>query len=147
MISPNWMIGPGRVLALAWIAFSSLACGPEPAGGSPGAEATPVEQVGQLLRTCHEMGRPAPKSLKEAEKAPGASPQALAALKSGEVVIYWGVNLDEYGGASAIGYERGVPERGGKVILGDGSVVEMDAEQFRTIAKPPDAKLKPGGSR
>ncbi len=131
------------ILILALAAASGCGRSPEAA---PGTEPTPVEQVGQLLRTCNEMGKPAPRTLKEAEKLPGAPPKAIEALKSGAVVIYWGVNLNEYGGASAIGYEKDAPEKGGAVILGDGTVTELTAEQVREIAKPPDALLKPGAS-
>lgn len=130
---------PGLVLALA------MGCSPTPEA-APEVELTPVEQVGQILRTCREMGKPAPKTPKDAEKIPGASPGALEALKSGEVVIYWGVNLDEHGGTTLIGHEKDAPEQGGRVILGDGTVVELDADQIRELPRPPAHLLKPGTS-
>lgn len=133
-----------RTILIVALAAAS-GCGPTP-GAAPEGEPSPVEQVGQLLRTCNEMGKPAPRTLKEAEKLPGASPKAIEALNSGAVVIYWGVNLNEYGGASVIGYEKDAPEKGGAVILGDGTVTELAAEQFREIPKPPEALLKQGAS-
>ncbi|WP_165247233.1 hypothetical protein [Paludisphaera soli] len=132
-----------RALPLIAVLLASLpACAPT--SNSPsGAEPSPVEQVGQLLRTYQEQNKPAPKSLKDAEKLGAALPRALEALRSGEVVIYWGVNLDEYGGASVIGYEKDVPEKGGVVILGDGSTTEVTAEAFQGLPKPPASKLNP----
>lgn len=120
-------------------------CGSDPQAG-PVAEPSPIEQVGQLLRSSYEMGKTAPKTLKEAEKSPGVSPKALEALKSGDVAIYWGANLDEYGAASMIGHEKDAPGRGGRVILGDGTVVELTADQIRGLPHPPDALLKPGAA-
>ncbi|WP_165071199.1 hypothetical protein [Paludisphaera rhizosphaerae] len=125
------------------LAFILVGCGEPETPAVPDSAPTPAEQVGQLLRICREQNRPTPKSLKEAQKLAAGLPGAIDALKSGDVVIYWDVNLDEYGGASAIGYEKKTPEQGGRVILGDGSTTEMSADQFKAVAKPPDSKLKP----
>ncbi|MDG3007399.1 hypothetical protein [Paludisphaera mucosa] len=133
------------LLLIGPIAFLS-ACGPASETGAPGAEPAAVEQVGQLLRMYREKNRPVPKSLKEAEKSGSALPKALEALRSGAVVIFWGLNLDEYGGASVIGYEKQTPERGGVVILGDGATAAMTAEQFREAPKPPASLLAPSGA-
>lgn len=132
----------GRLLILALTASLAGCGGPEPPAAI-GASSAPVEQVARLLQIFREQNRPSPKSLKEAEKLAAGLPGAVEALKSGEVVIYWGVNLDEYGGASLIGYEKKTPEQGGVVILGDGSTTEITPELFKTIPKPPDSKLKP----
>ena len=136
-----------RLGLLIGLAALPAACSPTGGTGTPGGEATPVEQVGQLLRSFHEQNKPSPKSLKDAEKMGTALPKALEALRSGDVVIYWGVNLDEYGGASLIGYEKQVPEKGGVIILGGGTTPEVTAEVFRTIPKPPESRLKPAGPR
>lgn len=123
----------------------ALGCTPAPVA-PPDAEPTPVELVGRIVRTCREMGRPIPRTPKEAEKLPGASPAAIDALKSGAVEIYWGADLDEYGGAALVGHEKGATERGGRVILADGTVAELDAERIRDLPRPPADLLKPGGS-
>jgi hypothetical protein len=128
-------------LALAW----ALGCSPAPVAG-PEAEPTPVEQVGRIVRTCREMARPIPRTPREAEKIPGASPTALEALKSGAVELYWGADLDEYGGTAVVGHEKGAPEHGGRVILADGTVADLDAEQIRDLPRPPAELLKPGAS-
>ena len=136
---------PFGLILSAVLAASAPGCG-SAAPGPGGPEPAAVEEVGQLLRMFQEQNKPAPKSIQEAEKAGSAFPKAIAALKSGDVAIYWGVNLDEYGGASVLGYEKQAPEQGGVVILGDGSTVEMTAEQFRDAPKPPAQKLKQGGA-
>ena len=125
------------------LAGAAVGCGGSGTIAVPGEASTPVEQVARLLRTAHEQNKPSPKSLKDAEKFAAGLPDAIAALKSGEVVIYWGVNLDEYGGGSLIGYEKKTPEQGGIAILGDGTTTDLTPDLFKTIPPPPDSKLKP----
>jgi len=130
------MFGPALFLLL-------VGCSRPETPAAPDAPTTPAKQVARLLRTFKEQNQPSPKSLKDAEKFAAGIPGAVEAPKSGEVVIYWGVNPDEYGGASLIGYEKKTPEQGGVAILGDGSTTEITADLFKTIPKPPDSKLKP----
>lgn len=129
---------PGLALA------ALLGCSPAP-DAPPGAEPTPTELVGEIVRTCHEMGRPIPRTPRDAEKIPGASPRAIEALRSGAVVIHWGLDLDEHGGTTLVGFEKDAPERGGRVILADGTVAELDAEQIRDLPRPPGDPPRPGG--
>ncbi|AMV35961.1 hypothetical protein [Planctomyces sp. SH-PL62] len=118
-------------------------CGSSTESTVSGAEPSPVEQVGQLLRMHREQNRPTPRTLKEAQKSGTALPRALEALRSGEVVIAWGLDLEEYGGTSVIGYEKDAPDKGGAVVLGDGTVVELTAEEFQAASKPPASRFTP----
>lgn len=129
---------PGLALA------ALLGCSPTP---SPVSESppTPADQVGALVRTCRELGRPIPRNPREAEKIPGASPEAIRALKSGEIELSWGVGLAEIGATTLVGHEKDAPAKGGRVILADGTVAELNAEQIRELPRPPAPTAGRGG--
>ncbi len=66
-------------------------------------------------------------------------PQITALMKDGTVVVYWGATLQKMTQGSSntvLGYEKDVPTSGGLVMMGDGSVKKMTAEEF---AKAPKA--------
>jgi predicted small lipoprotein YifL len=83
----------------------------------------------------------------------------LKQLQSGEVVLVWGVHMKLIPGKAdpgpldvkkpvldtndpvakmVLGYVKDVPTKGGLVLMGDGKIVEMTAEDFKkaTLAKP-----------
>jgi hypothetical protein len=68
----------------------------------------------------------------------------LKPLRSGEYVLIWGVKLPDQKGAYkgagdlVLGYLKDVPAKGGPVLMGDGKVVQMTAEEFKKakLAQP-----------
>jgi hypothetical protein len=72
-------------------------------------------------------------------------PDALQALKSGEIVFLYGVpirviNLLDGTSQTVLAYEKDAPNRGGLVLMADGSTQTMSPDEF---AKAPKAKLAP----
>jgi hypothetical protein len=80
------------------------------------------------------------------------SPGGLAALKSswgnyarvyddivaGQFIIIWNAELERTAAENdkyVLGYEAGVPEQGGLVLLGGGSVRRMSAEEFGQLKR------------
>jgi hypothetical protein len=62
-----------------------------------------------------------------------------ALMKDGTVVVYWGASIQKMTQGSSntvLGYEKDTPKGGGLVMMGDGSVKKMSAEEF---AKAPKA--------
>jgi hypothetical protein len=69
----------------------------------------------------------------------GNDAKITALLKDGTVVVNWGATLQKMTQGSAntvLGYEKDVPTNGGLVMIADGSVKKMTADQF---AKAPKA--------
>jgi hypothetical protein len=65
----------------------------------------------------------------------------LKPLRAGEYVLIWDVTVPDqkngYKGAGdlVLGYVKDVPTKGGPVLLGDGKVVQMTAEEFSKAKK------------
>ena len=60
------------------------------------------------------------------------------ALQSGTCVLCWGTELPEAGGsAGVLAYEKDAPTRGGAVLLTDGTIRTMTAQEFQASAPRP----------
>jgi hypothetical protein len=65
-----------------------------------------------------------------------ASPVAYEAVRSGEVVVVWGVKMPGEGEAGkgttdVVAYEKAAPTAGGFVLLHNGTVKKMTADEFK----------------
>jgi hypothetical protein len=80
-------------------------------------------------------GRP-PKQLSDLDKLPSlkASPGGLQAFQKGQYIVVWGVDIDKEAGM-VLAYEKDAPKQGGVVLLADGSVRKMSAEEFKAAPK------------
>ena len=63
----------------------------------------------------------------------GISPIAVAALKKGEIVVVWDVGATDSG--TVLAYEKEVPTQGGEVLMADGTVRRMTADEFKAAKK------------
>jgi hypothetical protein len=61
-------------------------------------------------------------------------PLAGPAIRSGDIVYYWGAGYVD-GGDKVVAYEKKVPTEGGFVLLQDGKVKEMSASEFQSAPK------------
>jgi hypothetical protein len=65
----------------------------------------------------------------------------LEAVRAGRYVLLWDVDVEAVGKTrpgmsfTILGYERGVPETGGMVLMVDGSVLEMKPAKFAASPK------------
>ena len=72
---------------------------------------------------------------------------AVRAARAGEYVLLWGVDVVAVSKTkpgmvgTVLGYERGVPDAGGMVVMVDGSVREMEPAEF---ARAPKGNGGPG---
>jgi hypothetical protein len=73
-------------------------------------------------------------------------PAAIGALRNGDLLLYWGVGLSDGPEApgTVLAYGKEVPEKGGDVLMQDGSTKTITAEEFKSARKPPNAKTDPG---
>lgn len=64
--------------------------------------------------------------------------RAVTAIKDGTFIIFWGANpnLAPAGASRTIlGYVKDVPEKGGVVLLLDGTTPTITAQEFKAMAK------------
>jgi hypothetical protein len=64
----------------------------------------------------------------------GIYPNALDAVKKGKYIVIWSVA--DKGSGTVLAYEKDAPTQGGRVLMADGSVRTMSADEFKA-AKPP----------
>lgn len=93
-----------------------------------------LKQFADLYRGHVKKARCPPRSLKEMAIKGQGHPDALAMLKSGQLVVHWGAPLTPEGGSgdAVLAYVKTVPEQGGPVLLQDGRTIRtMTADEFK----------------
>ena len=118
-----------------------VGCGPSTAGPDSREELT-ISQVAQIFHMRQRAQKSPPQGIKDVEGQQTVAPAAVAAIKSGEVIVYWGVGLadDSEAASTVLAYQKDVPEKGGEVLMQDGNATKMTAEEFKAAKKPPAAK-------
>jgi hypothetical protein len=150
-----------HALLAATLATSASGCGG--GGNASGKETllgqTEVEQVGKMLRVYQKGLKPPAKGAKDLpvyrpgpvppprgtkDLMPMAKgfPHAVNAIRSRDVLLYWKTDLSDAADASTtiLAYHKEVPEKGGQVLMRDGSIKTMSASQFQEARKPEGAK-------
>jgi hypothetical protein len=132
------MLGAGRtgIVVLALV-------GPVLAGGCGGSGDPKTKQLESELKDVHEIylyyiknEQKGPTKLADLVTAESAQifPAAANALKGGKYLMVWGVNSKDSG--TLLAYEKEVPTQGGTVLMADGSLRTMSAEEFKAAKKP-----------
>jgi len=117
--------------------------GCDSSGPVPGSrEEFTISQVGTIFRMRQRAQKPPPKGIKDIESQQAVNAAAVAAIKSGDVIVNWGVGLadDSDAASTVLAYQKDVPEKGGEVLMQDGKAKNMTAEEFKAAKKPPGAK-------
>jgi hypothetical protein len=128
-------------------AFLAMAFGCEARPVGPLPQTPEQESIAQLGRALGSFrGKPAPKVLKDMLSREQGYPAAIGALRNKDVLLYWGVSLADGPNATetVVAFGKDVPEKGGEVLMQDGTVKAMTADEFKAARKPPDAKTDPG---
>jgi hypothetical protein len=105
--------------------------------GAPTA-ADALHQVANMIRDyTSQSGRP-PAKLADLASMKNLYNIGYSALEKGEVVVVWGTAVAGEGGGGGTGvvaYEKAAPDSGGAVLLEDGSVKKMSADEFRAAKR------------
>jgi hypothetical protein len=116
--------------------------------GGNGGDPEYVKQLRAFAAAYHgyaESTRMTPTSLDDLKKDWGSFPLVRRDIESGQFVVAWGVSLERSAADNdqyVLGYEVDVPQNGGLVLLGGGTVREVNAEQFAQLGR-----FKPQGKR
>jgi hypothetical protein len=93
-----------------------------------------LDEIGQMLKGLTEENRKPPTRLAELEAVEPMLPLASPLLRSGELVYVWGADYSP-GSQKIAAYEKKAATEGGWVLLQDGTVKEMTADEFRAAPK------------
>lgn len=135
----------GRPLLTGLLSALAGGCGTGAVGPPPQtAEQESIVQLGRVLGGYR--GKAAPKALKDLLAREQGYPAAIGALRNKDVLLYWGVGLSDgpEAAGTVVAYRKEVPEKGGAVLMQDGTAKAMNADEFKAARKPPGAKTDPG---
>ena len=129
--------------ALGWAAtvlliIHPVGCGPSTAGPESLTQYS-IGQIGQLFHLYQKGQKPPPKGLQDILPLERALPGAVGSIKSKEVLIYWGAGLSDAPEAAStvLAYQKDVPEKGGEVLMQDGTAKKMTAAEFQSVRNRP----------
>lgn len=112
-------------------------------GGGSGEQAPPqagvLQEVADILRGNTRPNGRGPTKLAELNGSQSLFPRGYQAIKSGEVVVIWGVGVkgeeEKATGGDVVAYEKDAPTNGGYVVLTSGEVKKMTAAEFAAAPK------------
>lgn len=125
-----------RSVLLVSCLFTASACKSSSTSGSrpnePTASDDLLEVAGLLKDYSTEFGR-GPARLEDTEKNQPLYPRGYEAIKSGRMVVTWNVAVaaDGSGGTGIVAFEKKAETEGGAVLLQNGQVKNMTADEFR----------------
>lgn len=123
-----------RFLALAVVVAGLAGCGSQ-SEGTIAPPASALYEVADLLRA--SPGGTS-RGLAELAALEPQYPRGYEAVKSGEVVVLWGAQMPGEGSPgtdAVIAFEKKTPTEGGHVLLLNGTVRVMTADEFRSAPK------------
>jgi hypothetical protein len=109
--------------------------------GPESTEQLKILQVGQLFHMFQKGQKSPPTGIKDFARLGSNLPAALSSLRSHDVLVYWGVGLSDgpEAASTVLAYQKDVPEKGGEVLMQDGTARKMTAEEFQAAPKPAGA--------
>lgn len=120
------------VVAVALAAGCTGPSGPaSTATGPTGKQA--LDDLAALLKQVAADGKKPPARAADLEPYDAAFLSASLGISRKEIVYRWGAGLT--GGPAVVAHETAVPEKGGWVLLQDGTVKEMTAADFAAAPK------------
>jgi len=106
--------------------------GPQSVASREQLDLKEIQEIYQLYVKNHQK---APSQLSDLTKRDyeGIYPGTVDALKKGRYVVVWGVNSKDSG--TLLAYEKDVPTKGGGVVMADGTVKTMTADELKAAKK------------
>ena len=135
--------GLSRFLAtLLVVSLAALGC------GGKDADAEYMNQLRAFAKAYHSYAdstKMSPTSLADLKSDWATFPRVREDIESGQFVVAWGVSLERSATVNdryVLGYEVDAPQNGGLVLLGGGTIRQVNAEEFAQLGR-----FKPQGKR
>jgi hypothetical protein len=93
-----------------------------------------LEEIRDMYKLYAEDKHRPPTQLAQLKQYEPGFSKGFEALQSGEVVVVWGADLSETAGKGVLAYGKDVPTKGGPVLLRDGTIKIMTAQEFQAAA-------------
>jgi len=113
---------------------TSSSQGTDGASGAPTAKQA-LTSLADLLTHFQENGKKAPTRLADIEPVEPLFQGAYLGLSNGTIVYVWGASIDKSAANIVLAYEKKAETEGGWVLMQDGAVKEMKADEFKTAPK------------
>jgi hypothetical protein len=97
-----------------------------------------LKELAAVYRDFSRKNKRPPGSLKELKLKGQNYPNAIRMVKSGELIVQWGVPLSPVGETadSVLAHLKTVPEQGGSVLMRDGNTIKrITADEFKAASK------------
>lgn len=125
-----------RTLSIPCLLFASLVsisgCGDSDRVGPSGDTAEiALKDFGQMLKSLPADNIKPPTKMSEFDRVEPMAPMGGEALKNGTIVYIWGLGYME-GSSRVVAYEKNAESAGGWVLLQDGNVKKMSADEAKT---------------
>jgi hypothetical protein len=115
------------------VSFSAAGCSKPPPDADP--EKAELNDLYDLYLTYLKQNQRPPKQLSDLNKPQyeTISPGAIRGLREGKYVFVWGVNDKSSG--TVLAYTKGAPAQGGPVLMADGTIKTMSADELTAALK------------
>ena len=124
--------------ACTFSAVLCLGCESKPTGLAPGTyEKDALGELSTLLKSLANEGKKPPSKLAEFDAVEPLMPVGGPAIRNGVIIYIWGTTLHE-SSTAIIAHEKVASTEGGYVLLQNGEVKKMTADEFNAA---PKAKL------
>jgi hypothetical protein len=122
----------GCVLFVLWTGCTSEPPPPPPPSAEEG-----LKELVNVYRYIEYSKLPPPRKSEDFGDYWDSMPTASDRIKQGEYIVAWGVGRSTSPGAASqiLVYEKKAPTEGGAVLLRDGTVKQMTAEEFNAAPK------------
>jgi hypothetical protein len=103
-----------------------------------------LETIAEAYKDFVEEHSEGPKDQQELFEYLEEEPTAQEALTTGRIVFHYGVTRERVPrgiAATVVAYEAKVPQEGGRVVMGDGEIRTVTAQEFKELPQPTPAKV------
>ena len=122
-------------MLLVWVSMTLVGCGPDTnTAPVPPSNKDYLQELGDALKNMPPDIRKVPGKMSELDSIEPLIPSAGVAIRNGLIIYVWGASY-QASSTSIIAYEKSVPESGGFVLLQDGTVKKLTAEEFKAAPK------------
>jgi hypothetical protein len=95
-----------------------------------------LDEIYSMYRGYSLAHKKGPAAVKDLQASQAAYYEGFRALQTGQYTVIWGVTLKKHPtGTAILAYPKDTPKQGGVVLMTDGDVKQLSAEEFNSAPK------------